>query len=773
MYRQIKTLCTWTLIFCVLLTGCQPMQPYYLKEDGDMSLYLDVATEIEYTDVCQEPLEEVSRAQPPRTLSDPDFAKFWDLTLEEVMHIALNNSKVIRSVGSVRQFGQVIGGAPERLSQAPSSIATVYDTAIQETSQSGVEQALATFDAIFSSTATWDNTDRLQNFSADVNAQARDFQQDQITLNNEISKLSATGTQWFFRNNTIYSRANNFNSSRIREVPSDWFTAFEAEFRHPLMRNRGAQVNRIPVVLARIRTDNSLIDFETSVMEFVRSVEHSYWELYYFYHNLYAAKMGRDSSLASWQKVKALLQSGADGGEADKEGQARQQYYTFRAQVESAQRDLFKSETRLRYLMGITPTDDRMIRPADKPTFARVEFDWNVVVEETLHRSPNLRRQGWQIKARELELIAARNQLLPQFDIIGLYRWLGQGDHFRSDVLEDDNHDGDDIPNYPTNAIDRLWSGDTQEFRMGFDFNMPLGFRSAMSQVSSSQLALARERARIQEMELEAVHQLTDAQMDLDANYRILHSNFNRRIAARDQVQALEAAYQAGTTQLEFLLDAQRQQSDANIAYYRSLVDYNLAIVAMHFRKGSILDYNGIVLAEGPWPSKAYFDATNHARRRSASHYLDYGFSRPSVISRGPASKRWPQGSAATTGQHGGLIQPDSNTYSETEDDSYDPSEAIEFDNGDVFDSPAGDSTRPNRLRNNLGDSVDGVNDSNVLPPPSGPNDTPQPLQNGAPVGPEGDLQFDNLEARRPARTASRRRTHPRRRSGGVQIEWR
>ena len=55
----------------------------------------------------------------------------------------------------------------------------------------------------------------------------------------------------------------------------------------------------------------------------------------------------------------------------------------------------------------------------------------------------------------------------------------------------------------------------------------------------------------------------------------------------------------------------------------------------VHYRKGSLLEYDGVYLAEGPWPAKAQWDAHRLARQRDASHYLDYGFTRPDVISRG------------------------------------------------------------------------------------------------------------------------------------------
>ena len=55
----------WALVLSasMLATGCQPQQPFYCQEDGDLSHYLDVATEIEYPDVHEPSLDEVNCAQ--------------------------------------------------------------------------------------------------------------------------------------------------------------------------------------------------------------------------------------------------------------------------------------------------------------------------------------------------------------------------------------------------------------------------------------------------------------------------------------------------------------------------------------------------------------------------------------------------------------------------------------------------------------------------------------------------------------------------------------
>jgi hypothetical protein len=170
---------------------------------------------------------------------------------------------------------------------------------------------------------------------------------------------------------------------------------------------------------------------------------------------------------------------------------------------------------------------------------------------------------------------------------------------------------------------------------------MPLGFRRELATVRHHQLQLARERARLQDEELEVSHALVEAVRNVDTNFALTQTNFNRRVAAERQVEAVEKAYEAGTVTLDQVLDAQRRRAEAESSYHRALVDYNRSISQLHYRKGSLLEYNGVFLAEGPWPGKAYFDAHRRARQRDASIYLDYSHSRPGVFSRGAITQNF------------------------------------------------------------------------------------------------------------------------------------
>ena len=653
----------WVAVTSLTLvaSGCAPRQPFYFFEDGDLSHYVGSIQKLEYPDSDQPPLDEAAGAVDPLTLSNPSFDNIWELSLEEAIRTSLENGKVLRNLGG--RFASFGGPRPQTgepavsLLTSPQQTPTIYDPAITETEPfRGVEAALALFDAQLTSSLTWERQNRPQNVNP---TGALIFQQkllgDQGNWTSGIQKRSATGATWGFANSTIYDN----NNSPIREIPATWTTNYDFSFNQPLLQGAGVTYNRIAgpdpfdnlfgrplfrgVLLARINADISLADFEAGVRNLISDTEQSYWELYFAYRNLEARKAGRDSSLEAWRKVHALYVEQSRGGEADKEAQAREQYFFFRSEVEQALTDVYRCENRLRYMMGISASDGRLIRPADEPTTARISFDWQQSLVEALSRSAELRKQKWVIKQRELELVAAKNLILPRLDMVGRWRFLGMGEQLINQNYNPYNADGGANPDplVGTDAYSTLFSGQFQEWQAGAQFQMPLGFRRELATVRHFQLQLARERARLQDEELEASHALVEAVRNVDTNFALAQTNFNRRVAAERQVEAVQAAYDANTVTLDQLLDAQRRRAEAESSYYRSLVDYNRSISQLHFRKGSLLEYNGVFLAEGPWPGKAYFDAHRRARQRDASLYLDYGHSRPGVFSRGAVSQNF------------------------------------------------------------------------------------------------------------------------------------
>jgi hypothetical protein len=656
MNRLVQNLGLLSCIVALGVTGCMPTRPFYFGSDNDLSHYVEDATQLDEPDVDTDRIGDVENAAEPLTLRNAEEREIWELTLQEAVQTALANSKVVRTLGSFGGFaiqpGQRAGAVQTGLTRGGGSegTATAFAPSIIETDpRFGSEATLAAFDAQLSSSLFWQKNDRPQNFFIE-NLQQQIFQQDLGQHTVELSKRLASGGQAFVRNHNNYELNNN-----QRNLFRGAYTAdIEAEFRHPLLQGAGVQFNQIAgpnsipgfyngIVIARLTHDVALADLEANVRNLVSDVEQAYWRLSYVYRDLEAQKKGRDSALDAWRDV----EKGGNFFQSETEPRAREQYFFFRTQMESALSELFTAENNLRYMMGIGATDGRLIRPADEPTTARVQFDWHSTHQEMLARQIELRQQKYRVKAEELRLIAAKNFLLPRLDVVALYRARGFGEKLLDGRREDTQNQLNNQVSRFNSAYQTLTQGDFQEYQLGGQFSMPIGFRREMAGVRNQELNLARDRAVLQEMELEFSHQLTEAIRNLDREYAAMQTNMNRVIATNEEVEILKTrianglkAGQGESTNFEILFQAQRRQVDAETAFYSAVGRYNVAIAGVHFRKGSLLEYNGVTMAEGPWADKAYFDAYRRAADRDAGMMIDYGFTRPNSYIRGEVDQR-------------------------------------------------------------------------------------------------------------------------------------
>ena len=652
----------------VLATGCAPMQPYFLNESADLQYYLTAATRIENSDVDVDSLADTTESKAPLTMGNHEY-QFWDLTVEECVSIALQNAKFFVTTGGNAEFRDNV--AAQFTSASVEQLGSIYDVAIQQsTTQAnaltvdgngnrvlprgvfranqigGVEDALAEFDAQVTAFVDTRSTDRARNSGSGLNLSNPLSQGLDTTQQAAISKRMATGGVATFRQQLLYSRNNqpavNDLSLVNRQVASDWTAVLEAQVQHPLMRNRGALVNRIPVVLASLNEDLSLADFEVQVRNLVRDVEVAYWNLYVAYRNVSTAVIGRNSAIATAKYARLNLDNGV--GTKQELAQAEEQYYSFRARLSASlagsnlpadeRRGVYGSERSLRELLGIAATDGRLIRPIEEPSLARVELDWEECVAEMLHLSPELRRGRTVIKQRELEQVSAKNQLLPEVNLSLLYRWVGVGDTFgppgRRSVDISESFAG-------TSALAELTGGGFQEGAVRLEITPPaIGSRRERARIRGAQLRIHQSRAYLQDAERLMVSQLSDAVAKTATHYQLVQTHAMRWQAAEQEVEARLAEFKGGRSPVNVVLQSQLRRADAQISYYRALGEYNKSLNYVDYLKGTLLPNNSIALTEGPWNQKAYWDALERARARSAGKLKRKGVMRPDPVRTGP-----------------------------------------------------------------------------------------------------------------------------------------
>lgn len=593
-------------LMLVYFSGCAHRQPQRLRfPGGECEPCSPALQRVEHPDLCDDNCSDATSLYtgPPITLSNYDQVQYSEMTLEECIHLALQNSEVLSKLG-----GLVVS--------SPQAAATLMDQAIVETDPQGsVEAALSAFDAQFSSTIGLAHSERTFN-NAFLGGGVANNITNSGNFNVQVSKQTAAGTVFSVRNVTDYNR----NNSPFNTVPSVWDTVNQVELRQPLLRGSGVAVNRIAgpnavtgsyngVLISRIRSDISLADFEATVRDLVRDVERNYWELYFAYRDLDTKITARDKTRETWQNRKLRLESGV--GRPDEEAQARQQYFTFKAQAENAltgvgqaQPGVLGSERNLRRLLGLSVSENMIIKPITEPAVAPIVFDWQASQAATIEQRPEIRRQKWTIKQRELEYSAAKALNMWRLDLVGQYGFRGFGDNLFGSRSRTNG-----------SAFDDMINGDLDDWNFGFELNGPIGNRQGHLAVRNAELRLMREKAVLREQQRQLLHDLSAAYTEVDRSMTNIRTNYNTRLAIQEELEPKRIRSEEGKDQIFFLLDVQQRAATSESQLIRSIVDYNQALLDYAYTTGGLLARYNIHLQEDQWTMEAQQNALDNAVR--------------------------------------------------------------------------------------------------------------------------------------------------------------
>lgn len=618
----------------------------YLGDDKQLSYYKTAATSIDYPAVSTQSSPEATMAQRPRTVLDRSKDEIWEISLGEAIQLAIQNNRIIRS--------RTVGSGPSTILTAGENAPSTYDSAIQETNvlfgARGVEAALSAFDAQFTGAMVWGRNASPQNnsiFGGGVGGGGV-LTTETGNFNSQLSKQFGYGGAFTVGHSVNYL-GNNIPAGQL--FRSAYTGNVSAQYTHPLLAGAGADFTRVAgptslsslsaqsgsgfaatsgggggggffnsitgvsqgVVIARINQDITLAEFEASVITMLKDVEDLYWELYLRYREYDTSVTNRNSALQSWREAHRILEAGGKPGfKPSDEAQARDFYFQSRSLAETALSNVYSAELSLRRILGLSVNDGRRMRPSDEPTTAAFHPSWETSLTEALTQRVELRKQKWRIKSYELQLQAAESLTRPTLNFVSNYQINGLGD----DLLGSDN-----TPGPYNNLYGSITGGQFTGWNLGFQFAMPLGFRFAQAQVRNIELRLAKARDQLQAQEVDISHEIAQDFQMLAMQYTTAQTNFNRYRAAQQRVQLFRAEVEAGTKTFDVLLRALASQAEAEVAYFRSLIEYNKAITALHSHKGTLLPHDQVWLGESDWNPEAYRDAVRHAWSRT--HAID------------------------------------------------------------------------------------------------------------------------------------------------------
>ncbi len=513
--------------------------------------------------------------RPPR-VRDMGALTSWPMSLDEAVNIALENSPIISGAG-----GQTLG--------------TAFDPAIFATDPNlGPAAALAAFDTQLKSGLTYRGGGNvLSSGSFGV------FSQPMNAAELGLARVFRSGTR---------ARVGVLGGYD-EDIAGGVFGAIGGELRHPLQRGAGAEFNLIAgpdgkrgIWITQLDSNKADLELEQAVRDFVRDVAITYWSLYFSYCDLEAKQTALENARQTWLLEQTRVAEQVSP--PDVEALARQQYYTADAAVQNAiggggpgGSGVYGAEAKLRSLLALPTADGSLIRPTAQPLEAELLFDWDEALSLAHSRRVELRMQSIDIEKRDLELKVSRNLRRPKVDVVGQYRG----------PMSD-----------PTNR-DTAFSAALQTWQVGIEFSKVLGDRREDAAVRNAELRLSRDHALKNELQQQVTAQMHAAFTELDRSYGVTQSLAISRDAAKIRLRAEHERHVAGDAIIENVLEAQIRATQAETSMLRSLVDYNLAIINLHYVRGTLLEMFGVGFLSHATEDRVSF-AQNHPSIFAETH---------------------------------------------------------------------------------------------------------------------------------------------------------
>ena len=549
---------------------------------------------------------EVPQSPPPLTVANPEAAEKWEMTLQEALEIALSHLDIVRQIGR--------GGVA-------TAAATGWESAIAATR---VQEEFGRFDANLLMNFFWGKSE-------------------EQLLNNVSSAGPSVGPGAIFRNNTFSGIARGMpNSGDVLSItkhmapgtdvsvgfdtnysfptattpfqrlfPSAYESTLFFTVRQPLLQGRGVDVNRAPIVVARLRADQSLWEFKSSLMQTIRQVEQLYWDLASAQVQLWATDEAIKLNLELVRQLDEKLKTGS--GSATDLAEAKLQLHRLRRQrllvMGAAAGEVSVSsssaraggvlyvERQLRGLLGLPSTDGKRIVAIDNPQVAPISLDWQGILGEAFTFNPELQRLKLAVEEQREILLATRNTLKPRLDFFARkeFKGLGAG-------LDD--------------SIDQQTDNKFGQWTMGFQFEKSLGYNQAAARTQQAMYQVAQSKALLRDKGREI-----EATLNLNYGSVILRSETYKaavtaRMAAEERLEAQSLLFEKGQVDIDRFLPAVQSYADAVSNEYQDKVEFQTALADLEVTKGTILQYNNIQLHEGLWNAAAYPQAARQAEAR-------------------------------------------------------------------------------------------------------------------------------------------------------------
>lgn len=380
---------------------------------------------------------------------------------------------------------------------------------------------------------------------------------------------------------------------------SYWASEIKLELTQPLLQNFGNDVNQARIVINRFNQRISILDFRKDLEDTISKIEEGYWRLY---------QAQRTQAI-----LEALLQRTIDTADivSKRFGQdvTLEQISTSVSRVESARADLIRARQRVKDLSDELKSlmndpdypiaSETLVLTSDEPLLSPITFDFVDSVNTALINRFDLAQQQIRIESAGVSLNVAKNNKLPQLNVVGSIGTVGGGQRSGGTGL------APRVENSSwSNAVDENFNGDADlNWSLGLQFTQKLSNREANSIYRRAQLQRQQAITSYQQLIEQASFEVKTATRDVETNWQAIGQTRAAKFAAAKALDVVVDRETNGGQALspdfiERKLQRQQELANAEQAEAEAAALYNIALSKLEQRKGTLLRYNNVILDE-------------------------------------------------------------------------------------------------------------------------------------------------------------------------------
>lgn len=357
-------------------------------------------------------------------------------------------------------------------------------------------------------------------------------------------------------------------------------TTFNAAYVQPLLRGFRIDATRQQLRVTQINRRMSEVDLKSTITNTLTQVRNVYFDLIYARGAVDVARRSLELAEKLVEDNKIRVEVGAlapiDVVQAEAEAATRLQSLT---QAEALFQSTQLSLKRLIVKSTEDPHWSALLNPVTLPAVVETPVDIESAVRRALNERTDLQNARSQLEVNHVTRDLFHNQRLPAADVIATYGLQGiggtrliRGAGLGSDVTSS-------VPGGFRDALDRLWNRDYPTWNLQLQFTYPLGGSSADAQYARAQVQVNQAQAQIRALELQAATEVTNAGVQVRSNWRRVQAARAARELAERRLEAEQSKFEVGMSTNFFVVQAQRDLSDAQSSALRAELDYAKSIV--------------------------------------------------------------------------------------------------------------------------------------------------------------------------------------------------